>query len=311
MNEQPASDRILASAQSTGITDQILRWLAEQALESTSIEPLFAGLCERIHRAGLPIERTRVTWPSFHPMFQAEQLVWNRGEPVFHESFDGSGVNDESWTRSSLRFLLDSDVDFLRRHLTGPKAMVDFPNLEELVTEGMTDYFAAKTYFSIPRVGDGSTGILVSWATKRPDGFAEEELGVLTTLQQEFAVAFRGCVQNDVMRTIGRVYLGPTAASRVLSGQIRRGDGQQIDAAIWISDLRNSTALSEAMPLADYLGLLDTYFECTGGAVLEQGGEILDFVGDSVIAIFPLEQENATLRATRAAIHAHENRLRA
>jgi adenylate cyclase len=164
-----------------------------------------------------------------------------------------------------------------------------------------------KTYFSIPRIGDGSTGILASWATRRDTGFSEQDLATISVLQKEFAVAFRSCVQNDVMRTIGNVYLGPTASERVLRGQIRRGDGQQIDAVIWLSDLRNSTALSESMPLSDYLGLLDTYFECAGGAVLAEGGEILDFVGDSVIAIFPLDSQDAAERATRAASKAHEN----
>jgi adenylate cyclase len=305
----PAYASGTTGTKASGVVDRIMGWLVEQALQSTQIHPLFTGLCERLFMAGIPIDRVSVTWPALHPMFNAERLLWQQGAELDHTTFVDADDAQDDWQQSPMRYLLESDADILRRRLTGPRALVDFPLLHELVEEGFNDYFAMKTYFSIPRIGDGGTGILASWCTKRDTGFVEEEVAILSTIQRQFAVAFRGCVQNDVMRTIGRVYLGPTAANRVLSGQIRRGDGQVIDAAIWISDLRNSTALSEAMPLADYLSLLDTYFECTGGAVLEQGGEILDFVGDSVIAIFPLDEHQATQRATRAAIHARENLL--
>lgn len=307
MNSFETAGPVATSVQTSGIVDQLQSWLADQALDSTTLQPLFEGLCERIYMAGLPLDRATVTWPALHPMFHAERLLWQQGAKVDHMTFDDRDHVSPDWQNNPLKYLLDSDSDILRRRLAGPRALVDFPLLEELAGEGYTDYVAMKTFFSIPRVGDGTTGILASWATRRESGFSEEDLAILSVLQKEFAVAFRSCVQSDVMRTIGEVYLGPTAAQRVLSGQIRRGDGQEIDAVIWYSDLRNSTALSESMPLSDYLGLLDRYFECAGGAVLAEGGEILDFVGDSVVAIFTLDTPDAAGRATRAARRAHES----
>src|SRR5690606_28181308 len=70
-------------------------------------------------------------------------------------------------------------------------------------------------------------------------------------------------------------------------GQIRRGDGQSIEAAIWFSDLRNSTALAASLPRQEYISTLNSYFDVTGGAVQAAGGEILDFIGDGLLAIFP------------------------
>ncbi|MEM8877102.1 MAG: adenylate/guanylate cyclase domain-containing protein [Pseudomonadota bacterium] len=301
----PASHK--AVVQPAGVIDHVMSWLADQALESTELAPLFSGFCERILMVGIPIDRVAVTWPALHPMINSERLLWRRGEDIEHRTFGDGEIESEGWQRSPVRYLLHSDSLIFRRRLVGARALIDFPLLEDLAGEGYTDYFAMKTFFSIPRIGNVSTGIMASWATTRNEGFAEEELAIIATLQKEFAVAFRSSVQNDVMRTIGQVYLGPTAAERVLSGQIRRGDGREIDAVIWISDLRNSTQLSESMPLSDYLSLLDIYFECVGGAVLSEGGDILDFVGDSVVGIFPIDDDDAPSRASRAAVLAHQN----
>ena len=80
-------------------------------------------------------------------------------------------------------------------------------------------------------------------------------------------------------------YLGPNAGRRVLAGQIQRGDGETIHAVIWYSDLRGSTPMADALPRDDYIRTLNDYFECAGGAVLAQDGEIVAFIGDAVLAI--------------------------
>src|SRR3546814_20813383 len=77
---------------------------------------------------------------------------------------------------------------------------------------------------------------------------------------------------------------------RVLNGLIKRGDGEDIPAVIWYCDLRGSTALADTLPRADYLDLLNRYFEAVAGAVLERGGAVLKFIGDGLLAIFPLDK---------------------
>jgi adenylate cyclase len=89
-------------------------------------------------------------------------------------------------------------------------------------------------------------------------------------------------------RNILDAYLGPAAGEKVLSGQIRRGDGQDINAVIWFCDLRDSTPLADSMSRRDFLALLNEYFECVLGPVLEQGGQVLRFIGDAALAIFPV-----------------------
>lgn len=83
-------------------------------------------------------------------------------------------------------------------------------------------------------------------------------------------------------------YLGKRTSERVLTGQAKRGTGEKIHAVIWLCDLRDSTLLSETMPIEDFLALLNDFFDCTAGAVLDHNGEILSYIGDAVFAIFPV-----------------------
>jgi len=95
---------------------------------------------------------------------------------------------------------------------------------------------------------------------------------------------------RELAKTVLDTYLGTHSGSQVLDGLIERGDGNLIDCVLWYCDLRDSTALADKMPLDKYLDMMNDYFECTAGAVLDHGGEVLKFIGDAVIAIFPYEE---------------------
>lgn len=85
-----------------------------------------------------------------------------------------------------------------------------------------------------------------------------------------------------------KTYLGQCAGEQVLSGTTTRGEGERIHAVIWLCDLRDSTRLSESIPVEDFFGALNDFFDCTAGAVLDHGGEILSYIGDAVFAIFAI-----------------------
>lgn len=291
------------------LVTELADWLTDQALGHIAIEALFAGMCDQLHLIGIPLWRVSATWPALHPMVEAEALTWSRGGRVEHQSFSHADVHNPDWLKSPLKHLLGAAGTTMRRRLAGPGALVDFELLEELAAQGATDYFAIKTHFIVPRVGQGSTGVLASWTTDRPGGFTEDEIATLQRVQRQFAVAFKMAVQRQIAETICEVYLGPVAGRRVLGGQIRRGDGASVDAVVWYSDMRGSTHLAEILDRDPYLDLLNTYFECTAGSVTDAGGEVLDFIGDAVLAIFPLdgdfspkEQAEAAIRATEAAL---------
>ncbi len=107
-------------------------------------------------------------------------------------------------------------------------------------------------------------------------------------IQQRLTVAHKITIKNQIARNVVTTYLGNDAGQRVLDGQIKRGDGETIHAVIWYSDMRNFTGMAESMPSTDFLEALNGYFECPASAVLNHNGEVLRFVGDAVLANFPI-----------------------
>ena len=281
----------------------INEWLADQALSEPDIVGMFEGLCHRLRAIGIPLARARLTWPTLHPLFQAETILWSREDGTEFEQFLHQDNMSDAWHESPMKYMLEHDISVMRRNLDGPNALFDFPVLKDVMEQGMTDYLVVSTAFT----GHTNTqhiksrGIFVTWSADRAGGFSNNEIESLQKIQRRFAVACKTVVQDRISHNIVETYLGTKAGEQVLNGAIRRGDGDTTNAVVWYSDLRNSTALADTMPGDEYLKLLNTYFEATAGPVIEAGGEVLDFIGDAVLAIFPFENESEKNKAVCAA----------
>ncbi len=287
-------------------------WLIEEALGDPEIVGIFETLCQRLHAVGVPVERAVLSWPTLHPLFRAEQVFWWLGRGAKLEQYYHSSAGNEEWLASPFYHALSKGLPRLRRRLDGENALLDFPVLKAIVDQGYTDYLMTSASFRIAEFADfdgGTTGIAASWATMREGGFSDSDLEALSRIQTVFAVACQASIQKRVMINIANAYLGPTAGWRVLSGDIKRGDGERIAAVVWFSDLRASTRLSDEMAPDDYLALLNKYFECTAAPVIEHGGEILNFIGDGVLAIFPIDGADGTAEAVRRAMAAVDEAL--
>ncbi|MEM6460618.1 MAG: adenylate/guanylate cyclase domain-containing protein [Pseudomonadota bacterium] len=284
---------------------EIGEWLISQALDEPDIVDMFAEVCERLYAAGVPLARARLTWPTLHPLFQAETILWYRGEAPELEQFRHQNERSEEWFRSPMYYMLEHGVDMLRRHLDGPNKLVDFPLLEELIERGLTDYLTIRTNFE--RTGSTEDrdkslfGILVAWSSDRPGGFSDDDIAALQKIQRRIAVAAKTAIQARIASNIVETYLGQQAGRQVLDGAIKRGDGQETQAVVWLSDLRDSTAMADTMPPEDYFDLLNDYYECTAGSAIKHGGEVLDFIGDAVLAIFPYTCDSEFAAASKAA----------
>lgn len=291
------------------LTAKLETWLLQETLSDPDIVELFGTLCQRLHAIGLPLERAALSWPTLHPLFQAEQIYWHLGEGAELFQYRHDAKSTGAFESSPFNHVLVHDLDQMRRRLDGPEALVDFPVLQELVSEGFTDYLMTATRFSIAEVKGfrgGKSGIMASWSTRRPGGFTDTDLEALARVQRVFAVACHSAIQKRVMVNLAEAYLGATAAARALSGEVRRGDGERIRAIIWHSDLRRSTRLSNEMAPEAYLDLLRSYYDCTAQSVIDEGGEILEFIGDAVLAIFPVRGDTGGPEAARAAMRAME-----
>lgn len=290
---------------------EIGEWLIDQALAQPNIVDLFSQVCLRLAAAGVPLSRCRLMWPTLHPLFQAETVLWRRGEETEFSQFAHQDDVSDEWLSSPMHFILENNLDTLRRNLDGPNKMVDFTILEELVEEGHTDYLLIATAFNETQIRSTTMegGILVMWSSDRPGGFSDDDLAALKKIQRRLAAACKNVVQNRIALNITETYLGNRAGREVLDGAIKLGDGRETEAVVWYSDMRRSTELADTMSPEAFLNLLNDYFECTAGPAIEFGGEVLDFIGDAVLAIFPFEDEAGKTQAIRCATLAMEKAM--
>jgi adenylate cyclase len=177
----------------------------------------------------------------------------------------------------------------------------DHQVLHEMQAIGGTDYLALPLEY-----GDGSVQGL-SLVADDAAGFADRDLELIERLRQPLAAALEPTAMRRSTASLLRTYLGDGPAGAVLAGSIRRGDRRHIEAAILFSDLRGFTALSERLAEAALFGALDRYFEAVVAGVHAAGGDVLKFLGDGVLAIFPVAACGDPAAACRAALSAVEH----
>ena len=216
------------------------------------------------------------------------------------------GRNPEAWQHSPYAYMLEADLTSLRLSPNDEQAAARYPLLAELKDRGITDYLARIVPFDEER----RRGLVLSFSTDHADGFTDAQIASLERVAMVIAVAGKVYIEGQVAQSLAVTYLGQDPGRRVLSGQIRRGDGETIHAAVLYSDLRESTRLADTLPSAAFLDLLGDYFECTAGAVLAHGGEVLALIGDAVLAIFPTATGGASAACALAVAAAHSARAR-
>lgn len=261
-------------------------WLVGAARESRDVLALFAAICERIVTAGVALERSTVHMRMLHPEIRGYTLLWRTGKgaeltPRYH------GIeNLPTYTNSPIYWIYGGAERF-RRHLESPDVMLDFAVLAELKAEAFTDYVAQRLPFT-----DGSNHG-VTWATRRAGGFGDDDLAFFDALVPHLGVIFEARAMRHVAETLLSVYLGADAGARVLNGQVTRGSGQVIEAAILFADMRGFTEISETLRGDQVIQLLNEYFEAVIAPVEDHAGQVLKLIGDGMLAIFPLHAGGA------------------
>jgi adenylate cyclase len=262
--------------------DKVAEWLTQAALTGENLENIVRGFCERIAATGMPIARVHLTFSMLHPLYDALGFTWKRSSGLVIEGYRHGAEKPERFLQSPYYHLLTSNLEHLRRRIDkdGP---LEFPIFDELRSEAITDYIAFVQTF-----GDGSAqGMMGSWSTDSSGGFSEEMIAALLRMQNHLAVAAKMAVLGKLANNMLTTYLGGDAGKRVLNGQIRRGDGETIRAALVMGDMRQSTMYAEKEGRQAYIDTLNEFFDAIAAPFNRNGGEIMSFLGDGFLAVYP------------------------
>jgi adenylate cyclase len=256
------------------------------------------SLAALLRQLGLPLWRASFSLLTKHPEVLWRTLQWHESDGVKAIERQHQTMRDAYFTSSPVALLIDGAAP-IRVPLGDGE--LRFPICRDLKAQGGTDYYAQGLRFSNGEVS------YVSWATREAGGFREESVQALDQMMPLLARRIELESAYHATRSLLEVYLGKNAARRVSDGQFRRGGGELIRAAIWFCDLRGFTAISDRVAPSKVVEILDVYFDCVAGVIAEHGGEVLKFIGDAILAIFPLEETAGD--ACRSALAAAEQAL--
>ena len=280
----------------TGTEDNPLAtWILRQAWEADNSRVLTEALASALNKAGFEVYRLRVIIRTMHPLVAATAYRWEEGDEEI-EKFEVPLTlqQEEKFIRSPIASIYEGRGG-VRRRISDDPSDDDFPILADLRAEGATDYAAMPMRFS-----DGQLNA-ITIATRAEDGFSTERLGWLHEIIPALARYYEVHARQRAAMSLMQTFLGAHTGKQVLEGRIHRGDGEDIHAVIWFSDLRNSTPIADQLGRDGFLHHLNHFFDCMAGAVLENGGEVLRFVGDAVLAIFPIEEGECERKAASKA----------
>lgn len=275
------------------VASEITRWALAPSTRSLPLTETLAGLGERLNRAGCRVQRIRTSVTTKHPEVWVRAVKWHAG--LGTETRDGlrNLLNTPTFLESPVA-KVRAGAERVRCRLTGPDADFSFAICHELAAEGLTDYVVYPLQF-----GNGER-TYVSFATEHPEGFSEREITVLEGIVPALSVRIDIESKDLALKSLLQVYLGQNAASRVLAGAFLRGTGERIHAAVWFCDMRGFTTLADQRPAVEVVRILDRFFESVAGPIGPHGGEVLKFIGDAVLAIFPVTEDNPEAACERA-----------
>ena len=259
----------------------IAGWLIADAWRAASPDELVDQFCRCLRNIGIPLARMTVIMPTLHPQVFATVFVWREDGGV-KMIFEPHDILQQPKFKDSPFALILRGAGGVRRRIEREDVKVDFPVVRDLQAEGATDYVAMPFRFS-----DGQLNVM-SMTSFAAGGFSTSDLGQIHEALPMLSRLLEVHALRRTAVTLLQTYLGRHTGERVLDGQVRHGDGEHIHSVVWFSDLRSSTALSKSMPQDAYLLYVNRYFDCMAGAVMEKGGELLRFIGDAVLAIFPI-----------------------
>jgi adenylate cyclase len=284
--------------------DELANWLINTGADHSDLRSLTGELVSRLRAAGVPIHRFNLGVFAVHPEMAGYAVLWSEGmDEAIEVPVRREDTLKPLYLASPIRFLVERREP-AHFDLEDPESGKEYPVLSEFRAEGFTHYIG----FPIP-YGDGGIAILTA-CTKRSGGFSPEEIAGIERLFPVLSLLISVVETRRLAKTVLRTYLGRNISERVLAGEILRGQGETIQAALWLCDLRDFTAMTTALGSLAMIDVMNQYFDCMAEAVWGEEGEILKFMGDAMLVVFRIGEEVSPADAARRAVRAAVDALR-
>ncbi len=279
------------------ISGPTVDWVMREAWLCSTPEELTGAIARKFFEDGIAVSRITVMIWSLHPMIAGKNYRWTKKDDKVESFAPSYDIFSHPAFVNSPLLHVTKGLGGVRQSLLAEEAEFSFPIMDELKAEGATDYVAMPLPFSNGQIN------VMTLTCDHPKGFTTANLGLVFECASVISRLYEVFALRDNASTLLETYLGKRTGARVLGGEIRRGDGDQIDAAILFCDLRNSSRLAETMEREAYLELLNGFFETTTQIINDHDGEVLKFIGDAVLAIFPAaeDREQACAQALASA----------
>jgi adenylate cyclase len=272
-----------------------LQWILTVSSAYSSRRFLARDLGRLMVARGYPLMRMTYFITTLHPQATGTSIIWYRDVDEPRQMRVMRGMQQTTAYKQSPMPLIFEGAQGIRRRLDMEGEQNDFPILDDLREEGATDYVAMPLVFS-----DGNINF-TTWTADRPGGFNTEELREIWEFMPALSLRMEVLERRDLTRQLLTTYLGRNTGERILAGEIVRGVAEGIRAAVWYTDIRDFTALSDRLSRNEIIDMLDDYFERAVQAVEERGGEVLKFLGDGMLAIFPADPSKGEAEGDMAA----------
>lgn len=281
--------------------------LVDLALARADVETITVLVGESLNEAGIPVDEIRIGARTLHPEIDAIGVTWTADTVPDRGVWRHEDDSREIWLNSPLYHMLTNGELRMHRPLGDAACPMDFPVFGELREAGYTDYLAHMVTVGARR-RERPEGFILRWLSRRPQGFAVEDLAVLDRIAPRMVAACEPGRERAIAQDLLGAYLGPRSGAAVLNGSVQPGQTQSLEAVILVADLSGFTAVSDTMPGATLVDFLDRHFDAMVPPIEAEGGEILAFLGDGFLAVFDAggDPDDACRRGARAARAIHD-----
>lgn len=270
-------------------------WLLIEARQTRDPNLILSGLCDRLNDAGVPIDRASLVIETLHAQHAAVGRVWLKGEGVEAEEFAYVRDSSDGYMRSPFYFAHQTRAPLAIWVADTPDDQ--FGIVPSLKADGYVHYLCFPMFFAN---GDENG---LAFATRHQHGFTEAHIAFLKLLMPAIAAVVEIVAGYLSLDSLLRIYIGDEPHKLVLNGDVRRGQVSRIRSAILFADMRGYTHLSSGISPEETVDLLNAYFDCLVPPIEEEGGEVLKYLGDGLLAIFR-DRGDDTGGAARAALDA-------